>query len=248
MHDPAVWDDKPALDRVSATLRSCKSASAKSSRPDGALFRLFLSSQSSSTRRRKREEPNKKRGICMSPPQARRDRRPSVSTGRCLPRDFISWNRAPPSQTLVPIAWDQVEISIMRWGNFEIGGLAFVCVCCHRRQHSTGMVRTWGMMKWWSLDQTGAVGRCSRLQTQLPRQEPNRPDDFSSPLAAKRGRFHRHPFVSTQHQTKSGSHRYQSNPLHRPPSPSCCHFASALAHPEPEGISWSSCNATHAGI
>lgn len=50
-----------------------------------------------------------------------------LSTAPCLPRDFISWNRAPPSQTLVPIAWDRVENLHHAQDKFEIGGLAFVC-------------------------------------------------------------------------------------------------------------------------
>lgn len=115
------------------------------------------SSRSSSTRTAKEArgtEQTKKGAFCLSlflgPVEI-----VGLSTAPCLPRDFISWNRAPPSQTLVPIAWDRVENLHHAQDRFEIGGLAFVCP-----------PQDEGMMGWWSLDQTGRLVEVSRLQTQ----------------------------------------------------------------------------------
>lgn len=138
-------------------------ASGRSSRPArwGLFPNIWLglsfppaSSRSSSTKEARGTEQTKKGAFCLSlflgPVEI-----VGLSTAPCLPRDFISWNRAPPSQTLVPIAWDRVENLHHAQDRFEIGGLAFVCP-----------PQDEGMMGWWSLDQTRRLVEVSRLQTQ----------------------------------------------------------------------------------
>jgi hypothetical protein len=107
---------------------------------------------------------------------------PEISFPGTEPRRAKHWSRSLGTRS---------KISIMRWGNFDIGGLAFVC--CHRRQHSTGMDRTWGMMKWWSLDQTERLVNIRDFKPSSPGRNPTGRMTFHLPSAAKRGRSHRHP-------------------------------------------------------
>lgn len=155
MHDdPAGWDDKQR--HFTGSPRHVVHANPpRVGRPGpmgpfsehlGLSFPAFRSSCSPRPRGEGSERNRTtKRGILhvsSLAPWARRDRRPrqSVSTRLCLPRDFISWNRAPPSQTLVPIAWDHVENPHHALDRLKIGGLlAFVSTA--RRGHD-GMVES----------------------------------------------------------------------------------------------------------
>lgn len=209
---------------VSAPRRSCKPASGRSSRPDGALFRtsgplvsglqVFL--LSSSTRRRKREEPNNKTGhsACLFLGSLGPSR--SSASTECIhstvssPRfHFLEPSTAEPDTG--PDRLGPRRKSPSCAGQVEDRRSAGVCV------H--------GMMGWWSRDQTG---RWVEVRDSNPSRNQQEVVSIATPLnpASDQIRFPQGINPDTA--------KYFDQPPSPSPSPSCYHFASLLAHPEPK--------------